>query len=203
MLTFPRRIHLIRHLDNGTQNVSIQMLVCTSHAANVRKYLEIMLFRANQRISLKMRNNSPCQIRDRPGLVFISPIRSRIPNSSAAEIRVQPLKQLQITLIERERKRRPRLYTNSQLPSETERNGETAFAFRKARNEPGVQHWATASLHKNSYSFPCEKGRVTGVLRDRLYIGIAPHLSDQSLRGQYRVIAVRLPSGLPAAGIGG
>ena len=189
MLTFSRRVHLIRHLDNGTQDFPIQMLICMSHTANVSKYLEIMMFRTNQRISLKMRNYSPCQIRDRPRLILVCSIRSRIPNSSAPEVRMQPLQQLQISLIERNGKRWPGFYADSQFFSKTERDRETTFALHKARNEPRVQQRTTVCLHKNCSSFPlAKKGRVTGVLRDRLYIDIAPHLSDQSLRGQYHCI---------------
>ena len=180
-----RRIHLVRHLDDGTQDVSVQMQICTGLTANLGKDRKIFALRTNQRISLKMRHYSPCQIRNRSGFVLVRPIRSRISNSPASKILVKLFQQLQVSLIERDRKRRSRLNADLQLLAETERHRETTFAFHEPSNEPGVQHCALCDLHKNLLPSFSKKGTSDRRIAQCRLFDIAPLLSDQSLRGQY------------------
>ena len=116
-------------------------------SAKIKKSLR---FRPNQRKPLEVRHDSPCQIRNGPRLILVSPIRARIPNRATPEKGMDLLEQIQVSLIEREGERRPGLDPDLQLPPETEGYGETAFALREARDKPWVQHGTVFDLHRNS-----------------------------------------------------
>ena len=194
MPSLPGRVHLVGHFDNGSEDVAVQVFVGTCLAANVSKDREILALRPNQRITLKMRDDSPCQIHDRSRLVFVSPIRPRISNRATPEKRVKLFEQLQISLIERDGERRPGLDPDLQLPSETEGYGETAFALRESRDEPWVQHGAFCDLHRNSLP-PVPEDPVPEGTSDRRIVQSdysVPHLSFRISRYGVNTVPPRL-----------
>src|SRR5271169_4712499 len=103
------QIHLVGDTHNLPQTIALQMVALLNHPAYVRKACTALRLISPQGEALEVRRDDSDEISDRPHLVLVGAISLRPPDPTATEERLQIFQQLQVLLIERERKRGPHL----------------------------------------------------------------------------------------------